>query len=48
MKLKKNNRSYRYGINRPRSSHGYKYSKYKKCLGKVMLICMKQHLKLNS
>ena len=30
-------------INRPRSRHGHKYSKYKKCLIMTMLICIKQH-----
>ena len=38
------NKSHRYDINRPRSSHGHKYSKYKKCLTMIMLICIKQHL----
>ena len=37
--------SHRYDINRPRSRHGHKYSKYKKCLSKMMLICIKQHLR---
>ena len=46
MKIK--NRSYRYDRYRPSSRHGRKYSKYKKCLSIMMLICMKQHLKLNS
>ena len=27
--MKKKNRSHRYDINRPRSRHGHKYSKYK-------------------
>ena len=31
-------------MNRPRSRHGYKYSKYKKCLSIMMLIYIKQHL----
>ena len=31
------NRSHRYDINRPRSRSGYKYNKYKKCLGMMML-----------
>ena len=44
MKMKKKNRSHRYDINRPRSRHGHKYSKYKKCLSMMMLICIKQHL----
>ena len=29
MKMKMKNRSYRYGISRPRSRQGHKYSKYK-------------------
>ena len=29
MKMKMKNRSLRYDINRPRSRHGHKYSKYK-------------------
>ena len=37
-------RSYRYNINKPRCRHGHKYSKYKKCLGMIMFICIKQHL----
>ena len=44
MKIKMKNRSHRYDINRPRSRHGHKYSKYKKCLSMMMLICIKQHL----
>ena len=44
MKMNKENRSYRYDINRPRFRHGHKYSKYKKCLSMMMLICIKQHL----
>ena len=35
----------------PRSRHGYKYSKYKKCVTMMVLICIlskaKQHLKLD-
>ena len=38
------NRSYRYDINRPRSSHEHKYCKYKRCLSIMMLIYIKQHL----
>ena len=38
------NGSHRYDINRPRSAHGHKYGKYKKCLIMIMLICTKQHL----
>ena len=44
MKMKMKNRSHRYDINRPRSRHGHKYSKYKKCLNMMMLICIKQQL----
>ena len=44
MKMKMKNRSYRYDINRPRSRHGRKSSKYKKCLTMMLLICIKQHL----
>ena len=44
MKIKKKNRSYRYDIDRPRSRHGQKYSKYKTCLSMTMIICIKQHL----
>ena len=39
MKIKK-----QIDINRPMSRHGHKYSKYKKCLSKMMLTCIKQHL----
>ena len=35
--------SRKYNINRPRSRHGHKYSKYMKRLS-MMLICIKQHL----
>ena len=38
------NRSHRYDIDRPKSWHGHKYSKYKKRLSMVMLMCIKQHL----
>ena len=44
MKMKMKNRSRRYDINRPTSRHGRKYGKYKKCLGMIMLICIKQHI----
>ena len=44
IKIKMKNRSYRYDINRPRSRHGHKFSKYKKRLIMTMLICIKQHL----
>ena len=42
--MKMKNRSHRYDINRPRSSDEHKYSKYKKYLTMMMLICIKQHL----
>ena len=44
MKVKIKTRSRRYDINRPRSKHGCKYSKYKKCLTLMILICIKEHL----
>ena len=44
MKMKIKNKSHRYEINRSRSRHGYKYSKYKKCLSMMKLIYSKQHL----
>ena len=44
MKMKIKNRSHRYDINRFRSSHEHKYSKYKSCLTMTMFICIKQHL----
>ena len=44
MRLKIKNRSCRYNINRPRSRHGHKYTKYKMCLDIMMVICIKQHL----
>ena len=44
MKIKTKNRSFRYDINRPRSAHRHKYSKYKKRRSVIMRICIKQHL----
>ena len=45
VKMKMKKRLHRYGINKPRSSrHGNKYSKYKKCLSMMILVCIKQHL----
>ena len=35
--MKMKHRSHRYDINRPKSRHGQKYSKYKKCLWKYQL-----------
>ena len=42
--MKMKNRSQRYDKNKPRGRHGHKYSKYKKCLSMMMLICTKQYL----
>ena len=36
--------SRKYGINRPRCRHRYKYSKYVRRHSMMMLICIKQHL----
>ena len=44
MKMNVKNRSHTYDISRPRSRHGHKYSKYRKCLSMIMLVGMKQHL----
>ena len=41
------NKSYRYNINRPRARHGQNYTKYKKCITIIMVICIKQHLSKN-
>ena len=41
MKMKLKNRSHRYDINRPRSRHGRRYSKYIKCITMMMLIFIK-------
>ena len=38
MKIKRKKRSRWYNINRPSSTHGYRYSKYWKCLSMMMLI----------
>ena len=45
MKMKMKNRSNRYDINRPRSRHGHRYTRYEKCLSMKMVICIKQHLR---
>ena len=45
MKMKMKNRSHKCDINRPCSKHGHKYSKYKKCLSMMTLICIKQYLR---
>ena len=44
VKMGMKNKSQRYEINRPKSRHGRKYSKYKKCLGMMTLLCIKHHL----
>ena len=44
MKMTMLNTSHRQDINRPRSRHGHKYGKCKKCLTMMMLACIKQHL----
>ena len=44
MKMKMTKRSHRFDINRSRSRHGRKHSKYKMCLSNTMLVCIKQHL----
>ena len=41
MKIKMKNISREYDINRPRCKYGNKFSKYKKCLTMMMLICTK-------
>ena len=38
------NRSQRYDILRPRSTNGHKYTKYKFCLGIMMVLRIKQQL----
>ena len=45
--MKSKNRSHISNINRPRVRHGRKYTKFKNGLSMMMLICIKQHLKLN-
>ena len=44
MKVKMKKRSHRYDRNRPRPNHEHKYSKYKKCLSKMMFLCIKKYL----
>ena len=44
MKMKMKNRVDRYDISRPRSRKVHNFSKYKKYLSIVMLLCIKQHL----
>ena len=44
MRLKMKNEWLRYDINRTRPRHVHKYTKYKMCLGMMMVMCNKQHL----
>ena len=44
IKMTMKHRSHRHGINIPRSRLGHKYSKYRKCLSMMMLICIQQKL----
>ena len=47
-RLETKSRSHIYDITRPRPRHGHKYTKYEMYLDVIMVICIKQHLKLNS
>ena len=47
-RLKMKNRLQRYDIDRPRSRHGPKYTKYKMYLSTMMVLCIKQHLSTKS
>ena len=38
------NRSHRYNIKKSKSRHGHRYSKYKKCLSMIKILCIKQYL----
>ena len=38
--LKIKYRSHRYNINKPRSRHEHKYTKWKMCLGMMMIVCV--------
>ena len=44
MKKKMKSRGHRYDINRPKSRHGHKYSKYKRFLSMMVFTYIKQHL----
>ena len=46
MKMKMDSRSQKNNIGSPRSRHGHKSTKYKKCLSMMMLTCIKQHLSI--
>ena len=43
-RLRMKNRSQIYDINRSRSRHGHKYTKYKNYHSIMVVICIKQHL----
>ena len=47
MTLKMKNRLQGYDKNKPRSRLGHKYTKYKICHSKMIVICIKQNLKQN-
>ena len=47
IRVKMNNRSHRYYMTITRLRHGCNYTKYKKCLSIMMVICNKQHLSHN-
>ena len=44
VKVKMESRLHRFDMNKPGSRHGHKYSKHKKCLSMMVLICIKQPL----
>ena len=44
IKMKMKKIPHRHDINSPKSRHEHKYSKCKKCLSMMMLICIKKHL----
>ena len=44
MKVKMKNGSHRYKISRIRLRHGCEYTKYKMCLGMMMVMCNKPRL----
>ena len=44
MGLKKKNSSHKYDINRPRPRHAHEYTKCKKYLNVMLVVCIKQHL----
>ena len=45
MKMKMNNRSNRYRINRHMFRNSQKYTKYETCANMMVLICINQHLR---